>query len=112
ARGAQTGGRERTAGPALDPAATAVLERLRAWRTGMARARSWPAYMVFTDRTLQAIATSRPRSRAQLLAVPGVGPGKLALYADEVLALTADGVIAPTPAGAEDLLVIGESASG
>jgi ATP-dependent DNA helicase RecQ len=111
-RKAQAGARENPTAPTLDPAATAVLERLRTWRTGMARARSWPAYMVFNDRTLQAIAASRPTSRAQLLAVPGVGPGKLALYADDVLGLIADGVSAPTPAGAEDLLVMAERAGG
>lgn len=79
----------------LDSLASALLERLRAWRTAMARARAWPAYLVFSDRTLRAIARAQPGTREQLLAVPGVGPGKLALYAQDVLGLTAAMAAAP-----------------
>jgi ATP-dependent DNA helicase RecQ len=42
---------------------------------------------VFQDRTLAAIAAARPTSAAELGAVKGVGPAKLAAYADAVLAL-------------------------
>jgi len=44
-----------------------------------------PAYVVFHDATLTAIAQERPRSRAALAAIGGVGPTKLERYADEVL---------------------------
>jgi len=53
-----------------------------------------PAYVVFTDLTLQAIAEVRPTSTAALLRINGVGPTKLERYADDVLA-----VLAGQPAG-------------
>ncbi|MBA3250846.1 MAG: HRDC domain-containing protein, partial [Geodermatophilaceae bacterium] len=65
----------------------ALFERLRAWRSGEAGQRKVPAYVVFSDATLTAIAESRPASVPQLLAVPGIGPGKLDQYGEAVLAL-------------------------
>ena len=65
----------------------ALFERLRVWRAGQAGERKIPAYVVFSDATLTAIAESRPASTPQLLAVPGIGPAKLDLYGDAVLAL-------------------------
>ena len=46
-----------------------------------------PAYVVFTDATLQAIAETKPSDPDALATVPGVGPAKLERYADQVLAL-------------------------
>ncbi|WP_432572495.1 ATP-dependent DNA helicase UvrD2 [Kineococcus sp. SYSU DK005] len=69
----------------------AVYERLREWRAGTSRAASVPAYVVFTDATLTAIAEAMPRDTAALARIPGVGPAKLEKYGDDVLAvLTAD----------------------
>jgi hypothetical protein len=48
-----------------------------------------PAYLVFHDRTLDAIAAAAPGSTFELAEVPGVGPAKLDRYGDEVLALVA-----------------------
>ena len=48
-----------------------------------------PAYVVFHDATLAAIAERRPRDWADLAAIPGIGPGKLDRYADEVLEVLA-----------------------
>ncbi len=64
-----------------------LFARLRAWRGEHAAARKVPAYVVFTDATLTAIAQSRPATPAQLLAVPGIGAGKLEQYGAAVLAL-------------------------
>jgi ATP-dependent DNA helicase RecQ len=64
-----------------------LLARLKVWRSEEAVRRSVPAYVVFQDRTLAAIAAARPTSAAELGAVKGVGPAKLAAYADAVLAL-------------------------
>ncbi len=64
-----------------------LYNRLMQWRTAAARARSIPAYVVFTDVTLQVIAERRPRSEAELVAVPGVGRVKLDRYGAEVLDL-------------------------
>ena len=52
-----------------------------------ARRRNVPAYVVFHDRTLAALAAARPRSAAQLLDVKGVGSAKLEAYGDALLAL-------------------------
>jgi DNA helicase II / ATP-dependent DNA helicase PcrA len=61
--------------------------RLRAWRRKQAEAQSVPAYVVFSDATLVAIADARPGSRTELSRVPGVGPTKLARYCDPVLSV-------------------------
>ena len=67
----------------------ALFERLRAWRLEAAQAAHVPAFVVFTDATLTAIAQDRPTSVVDLLAIPGIGARKLELYAADVLALVA-----------------------
>ncbi len=69
----------------LDPADAELFERLRAWRAEQARATAVPAYVVFSDATLVAIAESRPRTEAQLRMVSGVGPTKWERYGSAVL---------------------------
>jgi DNA helicase-2/ATP-dependent DNA helicase PcrA len=64
-----------------------LFERLRAWRVDRAAEEKVPAYVVFTDLTLQAIAEVKPTSTAALLRINGVGQAKLTKYGDEVLAL-------------------------
>jgi DNA helicase-2/ATP-dependent DNA helicase PcrA len=66
-----------------------LYERLRAWRTGQARALGQPAYCVFTDKTLLAIAEVRPEGEAELASIPGVGVRKLHRFGADVLALVA-----------------------
>jgi len=61
------------------------LDRLRRWRLETARATGVPAYVVFHDATLAAIATARPASLAELLHVSGVGESKLRKYGEEIL---------------------------
>jgi DNA helicase-2/ATP-dependent DNA helicase PcrA len=65
----------------------ATFERLRAWRLAVAKASSVPAYVVFTDATLTAIAEREPSTDAELAQISGVGAGKLGLYGAQVLAL-------------------------
>jgi DNA helicase-2/ATP-dependent DNA helicase PcrA len=67
----------------------AGFETLKAWRLRRAQADEVPAYVVFHNSTLEEIAGRRPRSLAELGAVPGVGPAKLARYGEEVLAVLA-----------------------
>ena len=62
-----------------------TLDRLRHWRLETARAAGVPAYVVFHDSTLAAIASANPTSLAELLRVSGVGESKLRKYGDEVL---------------------------
>ena len=68
-----------------------LFERLRRWRKDRADADGVPAYVVFHDSTLAAIAERLPGSPSELLSVPGVGPAKLDRYAEEILAVVASG---------------------
>ena len=61
--------------------------RLKDWRSGRAEEQSVPAYVVFTDATLTAIAEQRPADVAALVSIPGVGASKLKRYGAEVIAL-------------------------
>ncbi len=65
---------------ALDAGDEAVFQRLRALRKELADGQGVPAYIVFSDRVLREMATRRPATAAELLAVPGVGPAKLERY--------------------------------
>ncbi|MET7964150.1 ATP-dependent DNA helicase UvrD2 [Micromonospora zamorensis] len=62
-------------------------ERLREWRQRVAGAQKVPAYVVFTDATLVALAERRPERSEELIAIAGIGPRKLGLYGESVLAL-------------------------
>lgn len=66
----------------------ALFERLRQWRLGRAAEQKQPAFCVFTDATLTAIAEARPTSVAELVLIPGVGAGKLAKYGEDLLQIT------------------------
>src|SRR5690349_7122769 len=66
---------------------TEMLDRLRRWRLETARAAGVPAYVVFHDSTLTAIASAKPASMAELLRVSGVGESKLRKYGEELLEL-------------------------
>jgi DNA helicase-2/ATP-dependent DNA helicase PcrA len=63
--------------------------RLREWRRATAAEQEVPAYVVFTDATLAALAERRPSTEAELAAIGGIGPRKLAQYGDAVRALVA-----------------------
>ena len=73
--------------PAIDlPAdAAARFAVLREWRAGIAREQNVPAYVIFHDATLRAIALEPPRDLDALSGIGGVGVGKLERYGDEVL---------------------------
>jgi ATP-dependent DNA helicase RecQ len=62
-----------------------LFQRLRALRRALADAEGVPAYIVFSDAVLTRMAAMRPGDEAGLLAVPGVGPAKLARYGDAFL---------------------------
>ena len=62
-----------------------LFQRLKEWRRRRAQADGVPAYVVFHDRTLAEIAERECKDRADLAAIPGVGPAKLERYADEIL---------------------------
>jgi ATP-dependent DNA helicase RecQ len=97
ARAARTA---RSTAPAADlsPAAAGTFERLRAWRAAVAKEQKLPAYVIFHDATLRAIAAARPGSLAELGTISGVGQAKLARFGEQVLAALAD-----DEAGTDDL---------
>jgi ATP-dependent DNA helicase RecQ len=64
----------------------ALFERLRALRKQLADERRVPAYVIFSDRSLQDMAARRPRTRGELLNVYGVGQKKLEEYGAVFLA--------------------------
>jgi DNA helicase-2/ATP-dependent DNA helicase PcrA len=64
-----------------------LFERLREWRRTRAEAEKVPAFVVFTDATLQLIAEHKPRTAAALLQVNGIGRSKLERYGEDVLEL-------------------------
>ncbi|GAA2400988.1 ATP-dependent DNA helicase UvrD2 [Streptomyces glaucosporus] len=66
-----------------------LYERLREWRSVRARELGQPAYCVFTDKTLMAIAENVPDNEAELARIPGVGGRKLQRFGADVLALCA-----------------------
>jgi len=65
------------------------VELLREWRRKEAARRAVPAYVVFHDRTLVALAAARPATLDDLSAIPGIGPAKLEAYGEDLLALFA-----------------------
>jgi DNA helicase-2/ATP-dependent DNA helicase PcrA len=71
----------------LDPEDAPVEEALRAWRLERCRADDVPAYIVASNAVLRAIATRRPSTARELATVDGIGPTKLELYGDEILAV-------------------------
>jgi len=64
-----------------------LFEQLRAWRREAADSADVSAFVVFSDRTLRALAEARPADEDQLAAVPGIGPAKLERYGRDVLAV-------------------------
>ncbi|MFE0525622.1 ATP-dependent DNA helicase UvrD2 [Streptomyces sp. NPDC058954] len=66
-----------------------LYERLREWRAEQARRSGQPAFCVFTDKTLMAIAEAVPDDAHELARIPGVGQRKLNRYGSDVLALCA-----------------------
>jgi len=69
----------------LSPEQEAVFEELRAWRGATAKEQGVPAYVVFHDATLRAIAAAAPSSLGELAGISGVGESKLAKYGDGIL---------------------------
>ena len=86
-----------TASPPTARSATAVetvpanvaeaTERLKAWRLARARSSGKPAFTVFDDKTLKALAAALPTTESALAAIPGIGPVKLDAYGSELIAM-------------------------
>ncbi len=77
----------------------ALYGRLRDWRAERARQLGQPAYCVFTDKTLMAIAEAVPGTEGELAGIPGVGGRKLGRFGADVLALCAGEELVPAVDG-------------
>jgi ATP-dependent DNA helicase RecQ len=77
------------AAAALDAPAQQRLAALKAWRTEVAREHNLPAYVVFHDATLAAMAQQQPRTLDDLGGISGVGAKKLQAYGEQLLRLLA-----------------------
>ena len=73
----------------LDEAGEVLFDRLRRWRSVVAKEQGVPAYVVFSDATLAGIAEAVPGTKEELRAVSGVGAEKLKRYGREILRLVA-----------------------
>jgi hypothetical protein len=62
-----------------------LVHALRAWRKERSQGEALPAYVILHDKTIRAVAVSRPASLEELGAVHGLGPAKLAKYGAEIL---------------------------
>ncbi len=71
--------------PVLATEHVALFDSLRDLRARLAREQNVPAYVIFHDSTLRAIAEKRPCDRDQLAGIGGVGAAKLARYGAAVL---------------------------
>ena len=69
-----------------------LLDALRSWRSNEAKQRSVPAYVVFTDATLVALAEQRPLDTKGLVTIPGIGASKLERYGEDVLTMVREPV--------------------
>lgn len=67
-----------------------VVASLRSWRLETARTTGVPAYVILHDATIEALASLRPRTIDELLAVPGLGPVKANRYGPSLISLVAD----------------------
>ncbi|APT84215.1 ATP-dependent DNA helicase UvrD2 [Corynebacterium aquilae] len=62
-----------------------LVEHLRQWRKRTADELNQPAYIVFSDATLLAIAEAQPRTPTELLGITGLGPVKLERFGQSLL---------------------------
>ena len=67
-----------------------LVEQLRQWRRRTCEEKHLPAYIVFSQKTLYALAAAMPTDLQALRAVPGFGARKTAQYGEAILAIIAD----------------------
>ncbi|MCU1409236.1 MAG: ATP-dependent helicase RecQ [Microbacteriaceae bacterium] len=87
ARATKSAGKARAAD--LTPQQESLFEALRAWRSEQAREQGVPAYIIFGDATLLAVAAARPASVADLDGISGIGAKKLESYGQALLDVVA-----------------------
>jgi ATP-dependent DNA helicase RecQ len=81
----QPTGRKRRERAGSNPVGDPMFEALRATRRELAEANGMPPYVIFHDSTLRDMAMLKPRTRAELALVSGVGARKLEAFGDAFL---------------------------
>jgi len=79
--------RKRKPQPLPDGRGSEVEQALRSWRLGEAKRRGVPAFRIFSDATLRAIAKARPQTAGELLAIPGIGMHTIEKYGAQIYRL-------------------------
>ena len=79
----------------LNPEAEQLFERLRNWRTEVAKPTKTPAFMILADAVMRAIANHAPKNLSALSAVPGMGPAKVDRFGAAILAVCRGEAIPP-----------------
>jgi ATP-dependent DNA helicase RecQ len=80
----KSGGQVVETGPLSDEG-EALFQSLRDLRKSIADGQGVPAYIVFSDKALRAMAEARPSTPGEFLAISGVGPLKLERYGEAFL---------------------------
>ena len=86
---------------ATEPEAAAMFQRLRQWRWEQSQEEEVRPFRVFSDAVLRELARRRPTTDEALLAVPGIGPAKLAAYGGALKSLLA-GIVQDQGDGREE----------
>ena len=60
-------------------------EALRSWRLAEAKRRGVPAFRIISDQALRAMASRRPGTAGELLAIPGMGISTVEKYGAQIL---------------------------
>lgn len=84
-RDSRGGSRSKAPPIALDALATLRYNALKAWRASVAKEHNVPAYVVFHDAVLAEMASSEPKTLADLRGISGVGEKKLEAYGMQIL---------------------------
>ena len=80
----------RSAAPSdVAPTDLPLFEALRSWRAGEAKSQGVPAYIVFGDNTLRAVASARPASLGDLDGISGIGAKKREAYGQALIDVVA-----------------------
>ncbi len=97
---------------ATEPEAAAMFQRLRQWRWDQSQAEEVRPFRVFSDAVLRELARRRPTTDEALLAVPGIGPAKLAAYGEVLKPLMAGSVRGEGGVREESMPATGEAHRG
>lgn len=89
-RAGKKAGVEKAEGRKREAAVSPVEDMLRQWRLTEAKKLGVPAFRIFSDQTMHALATRKPSTAAELLAIPGIGMHTVEKYGREIYRLVKD----------------------